>query len=217
MGVVLAEVTPLALGIALSPFPVLPAILLLFAPRPRAAAGAFFAGWTVGILMVATASTALASVIERQEETPTWASWTKAVLGVVLILLALGQWRSGASKDTPAWMRALSAATPAKGLRWGLLLSLANPKNLLLTAAAGLTVGAAELGTAGACVAVAVFTAIAVSTVALPLLSHLVLGERVLAPLGRARTWLETHNSAVTAVVLAVIGVLLTVEGATGL
>ncbi|MFD3873166.1 GAP family protein [Streptomyces sp. NPDC058623] len=199
------------------PSPSCPRSCWLFAPRPRAAAGAFFAGWTVGILVVATASTALASVIERTEETPTWASWTKAVLGLVLVLLAVRQWRSGAAKDTPAWMRALTTATPAKGLRLGLLLSLANPKALLLTAAAGLTVGAAELGTARAGIAVAVFTAIAVSTVALPLLSHVVLGERVLAPLGRARTWLETHNAAVTAVVLAVIGVLLTVEGVTGL
>ncbi|MFF3016637.1 GAP family protein [Streptomyces sp. NPDC057939] len=217
MGVVLAEVTPLALGIALSPFPVLPAILLLFAPRPRAAAGAFLAGWTAGILAVTVASTALASVVERQEETPTWASWTKAVLGVALVLLAVRQWRSGADKDTPAWMRALTAATPAKGLRLGLLLSTANPKSLLLAVAAGLTIGAAELGTARAATAVAVFTAIAVATVALPLLLHVVLGERALAPLGRTRTWLETHNAAVTAVVMAVIGVLLIVEGAAGI
>nr|BEK70661.1 hypothetical protein KPHV_78880 [Kitasatospora purpeofusca] len=56
----------------------------------------------------------------------------------------------------------------------------------------------------------------AATTVALPLLLHLVAGERVLTPLGRARSWLELHNSAVTAVVLAVIGVLLVLDGVSG-
>ncbi|MFJ3216511.1 GAP family protein [Kitasatospora sp. NPDC086801] len=216
MNVVMGEVTPLALGIALSPLPIVPALFLLFTPRPRATAGALLTGWVAGILVVTSVSTALAAVIETHEETPTWASWTKAVLGVVLLLLAARQWRSGAEKGTPAWMRSLTDATPAKALRLGLLLSAANPKNILLSAAAGLTIGSAELGPPRTATAVAVFTAIAVSTVALPLLLHLAGGERVLTPLGRARTWLETHNSTVTALVLAVIGVLLVIEGAAG-
>ena len=57
----------------------------------------------------------------------------------------------------------------------------------------------------------------AASTVALPLLLHLVTGNRILTPLGRARTWLETHNATITAVVLAVIGTLLVIEGSSGL
>ncbi|MFF7587982.1 GAP family protein [Kitasatospora purpeofusca] len=88
---------------------------------------------------------------------------------------------------------------------------------VLLSAAAGLTIGAAELGAVRTVAAVAVFTAVSASTVALPLLLHLVAGERVLVPLGRARRWLELHHSAVTAVVLAVIGVLLVLDGVSGL
>ncbi|MFF3002126.1 GAP family protein [Kitasatospora sp. NPDC057940] len=217
MNVVLSEVVPLALAIALSPLPIVPALLLLFTPRPRATAGAFLAGWAAGILVAASAFTALATVIETREETPTWASWTKVVLGAVLVLLAGRQWRSGGKKGTPAWMRSLTDATPAKALRLGLLLSGANPKTVLLSAAAGLTIGSAELGPPRTVTAVAVFTALAVSTVVLPLLLHIARGEQVLTPLGRARTWLETHNSTVTAVVLAVIGVLLVIDGAGGL
>ena len=48
MTTVLREVTPHALAIALSPFGVIVAILLLFTPRPRQSAGAFLSGWTVG-------------------------------------------------------------------------------------------------------------------------------------------------------------------------
>ncbi|MFB8204159.1 GAP family protein [Kitasatospora purpeofusca] len=217
MDAVIAEVVPLALGIALSPVPVVPAIFLLFTPRPRAAAGMFLAGWVAGILVVASALAALAVYIEAHEETPTWASWTKTGLGAVLLLVAVRQWRSGPAKGTPAWMTTLTDATPAKALRLGVLLSGVNPKVVLLSAAAGLTIGAAELGAVRTVAAVAVFTAVSAATVALPLLLHLVAGERVLVPLGRARRWLELHNSAVTAVVLAVIGVLLVLDGISGL
>ncbi|MFD7416257.1 GAP family protein [Kitasatospora purpeofusca] len=217
MDTVIGEVVPLALGIALSPVPVVPAIFLLFTPRPRAAAGMFLAGWVAGILLVASALAALAVFVEAREETPTWASWARTGLGAVLLLAAARQWRSGAAKGTPGWMRTLTDATPAKALRLGALLSGVNPKVVLLSAAAGLTIGAAELGSARTVVAVAVFTAVAATTVALPLLLHLVAGERVLTPLGRARSWLELHNSAVTAVVLAVIGVLLVLDGVSGL
>ncbi|MFE3882244.1 GAP family protein [Streptomyces lydicus] len=213
----IGEVTPLALGIALSPFPVVPAILLLFTPRARAAGGAFLAGWTGGIAAAASVFAVLATSIEAREETPTWVSWTKVGLAAILLLLAVRQWRSGATKGTPAWMRSLTDATPLKALRLGLMLSVANPKVVLLSAAAGLTIGSAELGVPRTAVALAVFTAIAALTVALPLLLHVVAGERILIPLGKVRAWLERHNSTVTALVLAVIGVLLLIEGATGL
>ena len=49
MGADYGEVLPLALGIAASPFPVVPAILLLFTPRARASSSAFLAGWLVGV------------------------------------------------------------------------------------------------------------------------------------------------------------------------
>jgi F0F1-type ATP synthase membrane subunit c/vacuolar-type H+-ATPase subunit K len=43
------EIMPYALAIALTPFGVTVAILLLFTPRPRQSAGAVLSGWTVGI------------------------------------------------------------------------------------------------------------------------------------------------------------------------
>ncbi|GAA5024778.1 hypothetical protein [Kitasatospora paranensis] len=49
------------------------------------------------------------------------------------------------------------------------------------------------------------------------LLLHLALGTRIPAPLGSARTWLETTNAAVTSLVLALIGALLLADGAIAL
>ena len=110
-------------------------------------------------------------------------------------------------------MQAINDATPAKALRLGLLLSGANPKVLLLTAAGGLEIDSTGLSRTGTVVTIALFTAVAASTVSIPLVLHAVMGERMLGPLSKAKDWLELHNAAVLAVVVTVIGVYLTVKG----
>jgi threonine/homoserine/homoserine lactone efflux protein len=217
MGSVVVEVLPLALGITVSPFPVVPAILLLFTARPRATAGSFLAGWLLGVGLACAVAALLASVVELAEETPTWVAWTKLALGVLLVVLGVLQWSKRGAEEDPAWMRALDDATPAAALRLGLVLSAANPKIILLAAGGGLAAGASDLATGETVVVLVLFTVVASLAVAVPLLLHLVLGEGVLAPLGRARDWLRAHNAAIVAAVLVVLGALLVAEGLAGL
>lgn len=218
MSDVLAEIVPLGIAVAASPFPIVPAILLLFTARARASSLAFLGGWVVGILASTTVFVLLATVLEQVDEPPTWASWARILLGAALLVLGIRQWLGRAAKtEVPAWMQSIDALGPAGSLRLGLLLSAANPKVLLLTAAAGLAIGAAELGAAGAAGAIATFTVIAASTVALPVVLYLVLGERVLGRLGRTRQWLQENNAAVMSVVITAIGAVLLVKGLTTL
>jgi threonine/homoserine/homoserine lactone efflux protein len=218
MSEVLGEIVPLALAIAASPFPIIPAILLLFTARPRATALSFLAGWSLGVLVATTVFVGLAGIVSLGDGTPAWASWSRVVLGLLLVTLGLSRWRSRRERtETPGWMASLDAATPASALRLGLLLSAANPKILILAAAAGVAIGSAELPIADAVAAVAVVTLIGSLSVALPVLLYLMGGERVLEPLGRARGWLERNNAAVMAVVITVIGALLALKGYQGL
>lgn len=218
MSEVLGEIVPLALAIAASPFPIIPAILLLFTARPRASGLSFLAGWFLGVLLATTVFVALAGVVEVGDETPAWASWARLLLGTALLVLGLSRWRSRHERtETPAWMASLDGATPASALRLGLLLSAANPKILILAAAAGIAIGSAGLPGADVVGAIAVVTVIGSLSVALPVVLYLLGGERVLEPLGRARGWLERNNAAVMAVVITVIGVLLALKGYQGL
>jgi len=215
---VIVEVVPLGLAVAASPFGIIPAILLLFTPRAKAASLGFLTGWLLGVIAVTTVFVLLATVIEARDEPAPWASWTKLVLGAALVVLGARQWLGRHAKDDPpAWMASIDALAPSGALRLGFLLSAVNPKIVMLTAAAGLVVGAAALGAAGAAVATAVFALLAASTVALPVTLYAVAGERVLGPLARARTWLQENNAAVMAVVITAIGVVLVVEGFQGL
>jgi threonine/homoserine/homoserine lactone efflux protein len=218
VGEVIAEVMLLGLAVAASPFPIIPAILLLFTPRARATSLGFLAGWVIGIVVGTGLFIALATAIEKLDEPPTWASWTRMVLGVLLLILGVLRWRNRrAQQEIPAWMQSIDGTTPAKALRLGVLLSAANPKVLLLAGAAGLAIGSAQLNTAGIVLATAAFTVVASSTVALPVLLYAVVGDRILVPLAGLRTWLQENNAAVMSVVITLIGAVLLVKGIGGL
>jgi cadmium resistance protein CadD (predicted permease) len=88
---------------------------------------------------------------------------------------------------------------------------------LLLAAAAGLGLGSAGLPPGEVVVGALVTALVASVTVILPLVAYLVLGQRAMPPLTRARDWLERNNAVVMAVVFAVLGVVVLLEGLTGL
>jgi hypothetical protein len=110
-------------------------------------------------------------------------------------------------------MAAVDSMTPGRALGLGALLSGVNPKNLGLCLAAGATIGAADLSGGGIVVSVAVFTALAASTVAVPVLAYAVAKDRMTKPLDALRGWLVEENVVIMAVLLAVLGVSLVGNG----
>ena len=212
------EVLPIAIAIALSPFPIIPTVLLLLTPSARANSLSFLAGWAAGIFVATWVFVVLASVIEGFEYPPVWASWTRIVLGLLLVGFGGWQWvRRGNQKESPAWMQSIDSMGPGGAAQLGLVLSAANPKIILLAAVGGLAIGNDYAEFATITLVVFLFTAVAVSTVATPVVGYLVVGERALGPLRSAKNWLEPNSAAVMAVVIAAIGVLLVVKGASAL
>jgi threonine/homoserine/homoserine lactone efflux protein len=100
----------------------------------------------------------------------------KIVLGALLLLLAVRQWRArpigGAEPALPKWMTAIDTMTAVRAILLGFALSALNPKNLLMGVAAGVAIGSADVSTGEAALAIVVFTVIAASTVAIPDLAH---------------------------------------------
>ena len=60
----LLELGPLALAILLSPFPLVPVVLLLLTDRAVANGGAFLLGWFTGLVLLAAVFTVVTSAIE---------------------------------------------------------------------------------------------------------------------------------------------------------
>lgn len=213
-GFALAEVLPLAVAIAASPFAIVPAILLLFTERPKATGAAFLGGWLLGLTVVTVAATMLASVLDVLDGTPAWLSWLRIAVGALLVALALRKvLRRSTVTTPPAWMSTVEEATPSRAFVLAVVMSVANPKILLLAGAAGVIIGAAELPRSGTAALVVTVIVVAALSVALPILLYVVLGARVLKPLSAARDWLIRYNAVVMAVVLAVLGLALITDG----
>ena len=201
---------PMAMAIALSPFAIIPAIVLLLTPRPRAAGGAFLLGWLLGVGIASGITVATALPASDATGPSAWVAWARLALGATLLVLGIVRWRgrsrAGAS---PAWLQGIQDATPWRALGLGLMLSLANPKVLLLAIAGGLAIGAAGDGWLHGLSRVLAFTLLASTSVAAPWLAFLVAPDRAMPVLDRLRAWLQAHANAIMAVVFVALGLLL--------
>jgi threonine/homoserine/homoserine lactone efflux protein len=212
MGSVIGDILPLALGVAISPVPIIAAILMLLSPKARATGTGFLLGWVLGIIVAVTVFTLLSSVLPMGEDEASQPikGVVQLALGVLLLLLALRQWRgrpkAGEEPALPKWMQAIETITFPKALGLGFLLSAVNPKNLLLAASAGVTIGAATLDGGSTVLVVAVFTLIGASTVLVPVVGYLVAADKLRGPLDALRGWLARENAVIMAVLLLVIG-----------
>ena len=208
----LAEVTPLALIIALSPFTIIPGILILHTSRPRPTSLAFLAGWVFGITAITAASTAASDV--GSGNSPAWAPYVRIAVGIGLIALGLYRWLNRhESAHTPRWMRSMESLQPPRAFLAAIALTVVNPKVLLLCVAAGTAIGTDELSLPATWAAAITFTAIAASTIALPVLGCLVAGPRLEEPLDKLKTWMEDNHGGLIGAILVIIGLALLYKG----
>jgi hypothetical protein len=219
MGQGISEVLTWAVGVAISPIPIIAVILMLFSARARVNGTAFLLGWIVSLAALSTVVYVLAH--DGNVATSTTAadsvSWGKIVLGAALVMLALRNWRKrpapGVEPEMPKWMATLDRISPAKAFGLAVVLAAVNPKNLLLTL--GSATGLAQLGlsTSDAIVSIAVFVVIASLSIAVPVAYAVFGGAKATSTLESAKTWLTAHNAAVMAVLFLVFGVDLIAKG----
>ncbi len=211
----LTKLIALAAVIALSPITVIPAVLVLHAPRPRPAGLAFLGGWVLGLAAVTAVFVEGSDLLgDLHKAPPTWASWARVVLGSALIALGLFRWltrrRHG---STPRWMRSFSTLTPVRAGLTGAVLVVLRPEVLILCAAAGLAVGSSNFSVAGEFIAAAVFVVVSASTVAIPILGYVGAGDRLDDALERLKAWMEENHAALLAVILVLIGLMVLYNG----
>jgi hypothetical protein len=213
-GSALTKLIPLGLVIALSPITIIPAVLVLHAPRPRPAGLAFLGGWVLGLVAVTAAFVGASDLLGGLHQTPPgWASWMRVALGLALIAFGIYRWLTRhRHTKTPAWLSSFSKLTPVRAGVTGAALVL-RPEVLILSAAAGLAIGTSGLGVAAGWICGAVFVVVSASTVAIPILGYVGAGERLDDALERLKVWMEENHGAMMAVILIVIGLLVVYNG----
>ncbi len=173
VGQAIGDILPSAVGVALSPLPIIAVILMLGTPRARTNGPAFAAGWVVGLVVVSVIVLLVASGADDPDSgASTSVDVIKLLLGVLFLFLALKQWQGrpqpGVTPTMPKWMAAIDSFTPGKSFGFGAALSAVNPKNLALTLAAAASIAQAGLDGGESAIAVAVFVVLGSLTVAGP-------------------------------------------------
>lgn len=211
----MARLAALAVVIATSPVTVLPAILVLHAPRPRPSSLSFLCGWLVGLTALTAVFVGASDMLGDLSKTPPrWASWLRVGFGAALIVFGIIRWLTRSSQThAPAWMNTFSRLTPIRAGLTGVVLALVRPEVLVVCAIAGLAIGTSGLGVASGWVLAAFFVAVAASTVVIPIVAYLGAGSRLDDPLARLKDWMEHNSAALVAVVLILIGLMVLYNG----
>ena len=212
MGEAIGGSLPLAIGVALSPIPIIAVVLMLTTPRARVNGPAFVVGWLAGLGVVGAIMLAIAGPADASSSgaPATWVSWVKIFLGLGLLLVAVRQFRgrpkAGDDAALPKWMGTIDQIKPPAAFGLAAALAGANPKNLLL--AAGGAASIAQTGISGTqqVIAYVIFALIGTLGVGIPVGIYFVMGERSARLLAGLKDWMGRHNAVIMSVLCLIIG-----------
>ena len=222
MGEAIGQALPLAVGIALSPIPIIGVVLMLGTPRARQNGPAFVCGWVVGLVGVGTVVLLIAGGANASENgSPSdWASVVKLALGLVLLWVASKQWRGrprpGEQAALPSWMESVDHFGAPRSAALALALSAVNPKNLLLIVAAATAISQTGISAGDQAIAFAVFVAVAALGPTVPVILYFAMGERSKSLLDELRQWMAHNNATIMAVICLLIAAKLIGDGIGG-
>ncbi len=211
----------LALALAVQPWSVLAAVLLVASENGIRKEVAYVIGWFLALLVIAAAVLILYPAKPKQTSTSPVLSAIELGAGIVLAGWVLLRWRRGAPEGTPdaasgsqqpRWMGRIDTMSPVLALVFGAFL----PNYVLVVAA---VTNILELGVSKSTAAVVSFVWVVVASlgVAAPLIVLLVRRDQAAGIYEGWRAWLLKNGQSLVLAVLGVVGVALVVKGVVGL
>lgn len=206
-----------AVGVAVSPLPIVTAVAMIGSQGGMRLGSAYLLGWVVGLAVLC----GLVSWIlpPSASDDPGWLGWLNVAVGVLAIALGVSAWwaRSVPGVAEPRWVAALDALTTRRAWGFGVAVSFGNPKVISIALAAVATLSTSGVGVAGWAAGVVLFVTLGSIGVAGPLLVALLATSRAPTVLARLRVLIAAKGHLVLAPVFVVIGVVLVYEGLVGL
>lgn len=207
----LSQLIPAAVGMLISPLPIVAVVAILVSPRGRAAAPAYAATF----LLVVLAFVGLGALTAAGASSASSGAGRIVVLILTILLtagfsgLAVASWVSrpqpGTEPRPPAWLAAVDTITPARAAALGFVMAITNTKNIPLALKGGALIGAAHLPplvAALVCLALAVAASLALI---LPTVLAMTGARSVVRALERLKTEMIAHNAVIMTVLFAIL------------
>ena len=211
---VLGELLPLAFAVIISPMPLVAVITLLLGPKGRGNAVVFTIAFALAFFAL-TLGLASGSKGTTQSDS-FFAQLLHLVIGfafaALFFYLAYRSWRKrprkGVAPVEPKWLAAIDSFGIVKAAGLGVLLGVANVKNVPIAIAAGGTIGTADLVWPLVVVTAAIFAAI--SSLGLIVLSIVGASHSatITSGLSSAKAALIRHNAVIMMVLFLILGAL---------
>jgi hypothetical protein len=205
----LTELLPLAVAIAANPPAVIAVVLMLSSDESRQSATWFVLGWLAGLFVAGAAALLIGGAAGIGYGPSLLGAGVRALVGVVLVGLALRKWlggSAGGTEEMPAWMQTVTGLSPGRSFGFAALFSGLNPKTLALNVAGAIVISERVAGSTGRYVALVVFAVASSLTLLAPLAYGLAAPRHSKGYLGRIQRWLVSNSRPITAGVLGVLG-----------
>ncbi|EAC6625153.1 GAP family protein [Listeria monocytogenes] len=208
MGSAFSAILSPAVGILISPFPIVGLILILLSNKARINSIFYTVGWIVGNIAIFFIGLFLmSSAVSSSGDQSTLVKVVLIVLGALLILLGAHDFtkrpKNGEQAATPKWFEKMSNIKPGGAMMFAFVV---NPKNMLLSLTAGVSVGALNLSGGQETTATIIFGIIACCSIYIPTIAFLLAGSKLNNALDSTRKWLIQNNSVIMAVLFLFIG-----------
>jgi threonine/homoserine/homoserine lactone efflux protein len=205
-----------ALGLALSPLPVLAMLLILAGRRATRMGSWFWLAWLLGVAVPTVTFVVLAESAAAFEEDSRAIAAAEIAVGILLLLFAarlLAARRRERRDGVPPWLRALDRAGAARVAGIAIVLSALNPKNLALMLAAAVSLAQTSNRYSELSVATLGFVLVAISPVTVLLLGSILRSGRFDRTLVRLRAAVARRDRAIAIVLGVLIGAYFVVDG----
>jgi len=213
----LKEALPMAIGLALSPFPLIAIIILLMTPKAKSNSLWFLLGWMLGIYFIGFLVLMIPGLGTDQGEATIFSGSVRIVIGIVLLLLAIKTWlkrpRQGDEIVTPKLFLTIDSFGLKKSMLTGFLFSAANVKNMAFSAAGAARINQSLSADGNSFAILAVFALIGSLVLMFPALVYVVAGERIEPTFLIWKKWLIKNNKMLLVIILSFIGLILIKAG----
>jgi len=212
MSGLILSLLPLAIGMAANPVPIIGVIAMLSTDRPLRNGGLY-----VATMVVVVAGIGVLSLLVLNKELGVAGSsgssgGLQVLFGLLFLGLGLMQWRAkptpGAPVKEPSWMKMMDKGGPFVAVTLGIALV-----NYALVGGATSDILKANVSVADGLAAIAIFTALALSTEWGPYVAFVFDRPRSEQFMVRVRRSLIAHNRVILLWVFAAMGVLYVVKG----